>query len=93
MAGDPKLPQGLTAHAFTITKRNVPDNTRPPRHHLVDPDARPTLGVRALMNALMSAIEELARTRSLAGFRAAYKNRTPPGEHVVALISPPLPPP
>lgn len=63
----------------------VPDNTRPPRH-LVDPDPRPTLGVRALMNA----VEELARRRGLAGFRVAYKQNGR-GEHVVALIYPPQP--
>jgi len=61
----------------------VPDNTRPPRQ-LVDPDPRPTLGVRALM----SAIEELARARELSGFRVAYKQNAR-GEHVVALIFPP----
>jgi hypothetical protein len=63
----------------------MPDNTRPPRH-LVDPDPRPTLGVRAVMNA----IEELAQARSLQGARVAYK-RNSQGEHVVALIFPPQP--
>jgi hypothetical protein len=61
----------------------MPDNTRPPRH-LVDTDPRPTLGVRAVM----SAVEDLARARHLAGFRVAYKPNAQ-GEHVVALIFPP----
>ena len=63
----------------------MPDNTRPPRH-LVDPDPRPTLGVRAVMNA----IEELAQVRGLQGSRVAYK-RNSQGEHVVALIFPAQP--
>ncbi len=64
----------------------VPDNTRPPRH-LVDPDPRPTLGVRALMNA----VEDLVKARSLVGVRVAYK-RNARGEHVVAILFPPQPP-
>lgn len=60
----------------------VPDNTRPPRH-LVDPDSRPPLGVRALM----SAVEDLARGRNVVGARIAYK-RNAQGEHVVAIIFP-----
>jgi hypothetical protein len=60
----------------------VPDNTRPPRH-LVDPDPRPTLGMRALMNS----VEELARTAGLEQFRVAYK-RNVRGDHVIALIVP-----
>jgi len=55
--------------------------------HLVDPDPRPTLGVRAVMNA----IEQLAQVRGLQGFRVAYKQNSR-GEHVVALIFPPQPP-
>jgi hypothetical protein len=64
----------------------VPDNTRPPRH-LVDPDPRPTLGVRALM----SAIEDVVRARNVASARIAYK-RNAQGEHVVAIIFPAQPP-
>jgi hypothetical protein len=60
----------------------VSDNTRPPRN-LVDPDRRPTLGVKAVM----SAVEELAKARGIVGFRVAYK-RNPAEEHVVALIFP-----
>ncbi len=60
----------------------MPDNTRPPRY-LADPDPRPPLGVRAVM----TAVEDVARARKIAGFRVAYKaNRA--GEHVVALIFP-----
>ncbi len=59
-----------------------PDNTRPPRN-LVDPDRRPTLGVRATM----TAVEELARARGIVGYRVAYK-RNAAEEHVVALIFP-----
>jgi hypothetical protein len=64
----------------------MPDNTRPPRN-LVDPDTRPTLGVRALM----SAVEEVVKAQSLVGCRVAYK-RNGRGEHVVAIIFPPQPP-
>lgn len=64
----------------------VPDNTRPPRH-LVDPDSRPPLGVRALM----SAVEDFVRGRKLVGARIAYK-RNARGEHVVAIIFPAQPP-
>jgi hypothetical protein len=60
----------------------VPDNTRPPRH-LLDPDPRPTLGIRAVMRA----VEELARERGLRGARVAYK-RNDRDEHVIALIIP-----
>ena len=61
----------------------MPDNTRPPRQ-LIDPDPRPTLGVRAIM----SAIEELARQRGIgAKARVLYKQNAK-GEHVVALIWP-----
>jgi hypothetical protein len=67
-------------------KMGMPDNTRPPRH-LVDPDPRPTLGVRAVM----AAVEEVARAKKLVAFRVAYK-RNAQGEHVVALIFPPQPP-
>jgi hypothetical protein len=58
----------------------MPDNTRPARR-LIDPDPRPTLGVRAVM----SAVEELARQRRLDGARVLYKVNAK-GEHVVALI-------
>jgi hypothetical protein len=61
----------------------MPDNTRPPRN-LIDPDRRPTLGVRAVM----TAVEELARARGLEGFRVLYK-RNSAEQHVVALIFPP----
>jgi hypothetical protein len=64
----------------------MPDNTRPPRH-LIDPDPRPTLGIRAVMDA----VEEVARAKKLVDFRVAYK-RNSQGEHVVALIFPPQPP-
>jgi hypothetical protein len=64
----------------------VPDNTRPPRN-LVDPDPRPTLGERAVMNE----VEELARARGLERFRVAYK-RNARDEHVIALIFPSQPP-
>jgi hypothetical protein len=64
----------------------VPDNTRPARH-LIDPDLRPPLGVRALM----SAVEDLVRGRNLLGARIAYK-RNARGEHVVAIIFPAQPP-
>jgi hypothetical protein len=64
----------------------MPDNTRPPRH-LIHPDPRPTLGVRAVMNA----IEELAQARRLVDFRVTYKTNAL-GEHVVALIFPAQPP-
>jgi hypothetical protein len=67
-------------------RREMPDNTRPPRH-LVDPDPRPTLGVRALM----AAVEEVARAKGLREFRVGYK-RNDRDEHVVALIFPPQPP-
>ena len=54
----------------------MPDNTRPPRY-LVDPDPRPTRGVRAIM----SAIEELARKRGIgAKARVLYKQNAK-GEH------------
>ena len=64
----------------------MPDNTRPPRH-LVDPDPRPPLGVRALV----SAVEDLVRGRNVVGARIAYK-RNARGEHVVAIIFPAQPP-
>jgi hypothetical protein len=64
----------------------MPDNVRPPRN-LVDPDLRPTLGVRALMNAA----ESLAKAHNLVDYRIAYK-RNGRGEHVVAIIFPPQPP-
>jgi hypothetical protein len=64
----------------------MPDNTRPPRN-LVDPDVRPTLGVRALM----SAVENVVKAQCLVGYRIAYK-RNGRGEHVVAIIFPPQPP-
>jgi hypothetical protein len=78
-ANPPRLDCARVHHHKSV----VPDNTRPPRH-LVDPDPRPTLAVRALMGA----IEELARAKQLAGFRVAYKQNAR-GEHVVALIFPP----
>jgi hypothetical protein len=58
----------------------MPDNARPPRH-LVDPDTRPTLGVRTVM----AEVEEIARARNLEGARVAYKQNDR-GEYVVALI-------
>ena len=59
----------------------MPDNTRPPRLQL-DPDPRPTLGIRAIMRE----IEELARQRGIgANARVLYKQNAK-GEHVVALI-------
>lgn len=59
----------------------MPDNTRPPRV-LIDPDPRPTLGVKAIMNA----VEELARQRGIgANARVLYKQNAK-GEHVIALI-------
>jgi hypothetical protein len=64
----------------------MPDNTRPLRH-LVDPDPRPPLGVRAVMNA----IEQLAQVPGLQGSRVVYKRKSQE-EHVVALIFPPQPP-
>jgi hypothetical protein len=60
----------------------MPDNTRPPRLKL-DPDPRPTLGVRAVM----SEVERLAKQRGLDGARVLYKANAR-GEHVVALIWP-----
>ncbi len=60
----------------------MPDNTRPPRN-LVDPDHRPSLGVKTTMQA----IEDLARARGIVGFRVLYK-RNANDEHVVALIYP-----
>jgi hypothetical protein len=49
-------------------------------------DDVPTLGARALMNA----IDELALRKCIAGYRLAYKMNDR-GEHVVALIYPPQP--
>jgi hypothetical protein len=37
------------------------------------------------MRALMNAVEELARSKGVDGFRVAYK-RNARGEHVIALI-------
>jgi hypothetical protein len=57
---------------------------RPPR----DPMSNgPTLGARALMNA----IQELVATRQLVDARVVYKMNAK-GEHVVAIIFPPQPP-
>ncbi|MDP8999939.1 MAG: hypothetical protein M3O46_07490 [Myxococcota bacterium] len=63
----------------------MPDNTRPPRY-LIDPDQRPTLGVRVLM----TAVEEMARAKAIQRFRVVYKMNDR-GEHVIALIFPPRP--
>ena len=52
----------------------MPDNTRPPRN--LHADQGPNLGTRALM----SAIDEIAKTRKLTGARVAYK-RNAKGEH------------
>jgi hypothetical protein len=49
-------------------------------------DDVPTLGARALMNA----IDELALKKCIAGYRVAYRMNDR-GEHVVALIYPPQP--
>jgi hypothetical protein len=76
----------LTARAFSFTAVAMPDNTRSPRY-LVDPDRRPTLVVRALMNA----VEELARARGILDARVMYK-RNDRNEHVVAILFPVQPP-
>jgi hypothetical protein len=47
----------------------------------------PTLGARALMNA----VQELLATRRLVDARVVYKMNAK-GEHVVAIIFPPQPP-
>ena len=62
----------------------MPDNTRPPRN-LIDPDPRPTLAVRAMMNA----VEELARQRGLGSKARVLYKQNAKGEHVIALIFPP----
>jgi hypothetical protein len=51
---------------------------------LIDPDPRPTFGVKAIMHA----IEGLARQRGIgANARVLYKQNSR-GEHVIALICP-----
>jgi hypothetical protein len=79
-------PLSVDCACVQVQSVGVPDNARPPRH-LVDPDSRPPLGVRALM----SAVEDFVRGRKLVGARIAYK-RNARGEHVVAIIFPAQPP-
>lgn len=57
----------------------MPENTRPPRN--IADDNRPNLGTQALMRA----VDALAKAHHLAQARVAYKLNAK-GEHVVAII-------
>ena len=71
----------MTVRAFSVNRIGMPpDNTRPPRN-LVEPDPRPNLGVRVVMDA----VEEIAREKRLEDAHVKYK-RNADGRHVVAVI-------